>query len=303
MGGNTIALYDDLSSVQTTPSLLNQNMNNQLIFLFGDYFADINLIGFSYSRMFNKLGIVSLSVKAIDYGEFDLNDEFGNTNGTFIAHDEIMTLGISRKVSSSFFIGSNFNLLNSVYAYYNSILVSANISATYHNIDRYFTSTLLLKNIGRQIKSYTNVNEYLPFEIQFGLSKKLRYLPFQYHLVYENINNFYIDSPYKLGTQTDFETGLLEIKEEMIFKTFLRHIIIGGELNPFQKSLFLRGGFNFQRRFDMSLSSNPRFVGFSWGIGVRFSKFSIDYSRSSYHLSGMLNNFSFAADLNQFSKK
>ena len=89
----------------------------------------------------------------------------------------------------------------------------------------------------------------------------------------------------------------------MIFKTFLRHIIIGGELNPFQKSLFLRGGFNFQRRFDMSLSSNPRFVGFSWGIGVRFSKFSIDYSRSSYHLSGMLNNFSFAADLNQFSKK
>ncbi len=299
MGGNTIALYNDLPSIQTTPSLLNKDMHNQLVFLFGDYFADINLVGFSYARFFEQVGVVALSVKAVDYGEFELNDEFGNINGNFNAHDEIVTFSLSRRLSESLFLGTNVNFLNSVYASYNSMLVSTNISTTYHDYSKKFTSTLLLKNIGRQINRYTNTSENLPFEIQLGISKKLKYLPFQYHIVYENINDFYIDSPYKLASQTNFETGLLEVKEEMFLKTFLRHVIIGGELNPFRKSLFFRGGFNFQRRFDMSLLSNPGFVGFSWGIGFRFAKFSIDYSRSSYHLSGTPNNFSFAVDFNK----
>ena len=53
------------------------------------------------------------------------------------------------------------------------------------------------------------------------------------------MNKFDIKSPYKLMSQTDFETGELKIIEESVFKTVLRHIVIGGEFNPFRKSFFI----------------------------------------------------------------
>ena len=118
--------------------------------------------------------------------------------------------------------------------------------------------------------------------------------------MYNNINLFDIRSPYKLTTQTNFETGYLEVQEESIAKTFLRHLVIGGEFNPFRKSLFIRGGFNFQRRFDLLTVSRPAMVGFSWGIGFRVYKYHFDYSRSVYHLSGIPNNFSIATNLSTF---
>ena len=196
----------------------------------------------------------------------------------------------------------NFNLLNSNYDTYNSFALSSNISSTYFNLEKKFTATLLIKNLGRALNSYSSnsASERLPYEVQFGVSKELRYLPFRYHLTYNKINKFDIKSPYKLTTQTNIETGKLEIKKESIAKTALRHIIIGGELNPFRKSLFIRGGFNFQRRFDLTIINRPLMVGFSWGIGFRFYKYYFDYSRSSYHLSGTPNNFSIATNLSTF---
>ena len=75
MGGSLIAINDnDLSLAQTTPSLLNNKMNNELVFSFTDYFSDINVLAFSYAKEFNSLGVLSIGVKAINYGNFDLND-------------------------------------------------------------------------------------------------------------------------------------------------------------------------------------------------------------------------------------
>ena len=105
-----------------------------------------------------------------------------------------------------------------------------------------------------------------------------------------------------MAYQTNPQSGELELKQENIAKTFLRHIILGGELNLFRRSLFLRGGYNFQRRFDMSINSFPSFVGFSWGIGYNLQDFSFDFSRSSYHLSGIINNFSIAINLSTFGR-
>ena len=55
LGGSAIAVFDnDVSLSQTTPSLLNPLMHNELAFTFGDYFSDISLFSFSYARNFKK---------------------------------------------------------------------------------------------------------------------------------------------------------------------------------------------------------------------------------------------------------
>ena len=301
MGGNAIAVFDnDVSLSQTVPSLLNPEMHNELSFTFGDYFSDINLLSFSYVRDLRKIGVVGISLKAINYGAFERNDEAGYNQGEFSANDQVLTIGVGKKLNEKFTFGLNINLLNSVYDTYNSFALSSNVSSSYFHSEKRFTSTLLLKNIGRQLNAYSSEREKLPFEIQFALSKELKHLPFRYHLSYNNINQFDIKSPYKLTEQTNIETGGLEIKEETIAKTALRHIIIGGELNPFRKSLFIRVGFNFQRRFDMTTVTSPEMVGFSWGIGFKVSKYRFDHSRSSYHHSGTTNNFSIATNLSTF---
>jgi hypothetical protein len=301
LGGNAMAVFDnDVSLTQTTPSLLNPEMHNELSFSFGDYFSDINLLSFSYAYNFKDIGVIGVSLKAIAYGNFERNDPAGYSQGFFTANDQMLTFGIGKKVNERFFLGLNLNLLNANYDTYNSFALSSNISSTYFNKERSLSTTLLFKNIGRQLNAYSSERENLPFEVQFAISKELNHLPFRYHITYNSINNFDIRSPYKLKNQTNIETSLLEIKQESIAKTALRHLVIGGELNPFRKSLFIRGGFNFQRRFDLSTVYRPAMVGFSWGVGFRVSKYNFNYSRSSYHLSGVPNNFSIATNLSTF---
>ncbi len=298
MGGDVISIIDDdISLSQIAPSLLNKRMNNKMLFSFVDYFADINLLGFAYVKRLQDIAVFSIGVRAIDYGDFEYNDEAGNNLGSFKAGDQIITFGGSKILSNYFTLGTNFNVINSQYEIYRALVLYTNTSITY--CKESFTSTLLVKNFGRQLKSYTDIKEDLPLDIQFSLSKELQHLPFRYILTFHHLNKFNISSPYKLTSQTNFQTGELEIKDESIAKTFLRHMIIGGELNPFRKKIFFRGGLNFQRRFDMTLLTAPKLVGFSWGMGFSYARFRFDYSRSAYHLSGYLNSFSITSNLNQ----
>ena len=301
LGGYAIAIFDDdVGLSQTAPSLLNQDMHNEISFTYGDYFSDISLLSFSYANKYKNFGVIGVSLKAISYGVFDRNDANGNNNGTFSANDQLLTLGIGKQINGFWYLGLNLNLINSNYDTYSSSALSSNISATYNHEEKKITSTILIKNIGRQLTSYTSKIENFPYEIQAAISKELLHLPLRYHLTYNNINIFDIKSSYKLLNQTNILTGDVELKEESFGKTFLRHIIIGAELNPFRRNLFIRSGFNFQRRFDLSTITKPSLVGFSFGIGFRVSKYHFDYSRSSYHLAGTPNNFSIATNLSTF---
>ncbi len=97
----------------------------------------------------------------------------------------------------------NVSMLNSQYEIYHAVSVASNMSASYYDIGKQFTATLLFKHIGRQLISYTDEKELLPFDIQFGLSKKLKHLPFRYSLAIHNLHQFDIKSPYKLISQTN----------------------------------------------------------------------------------------------------
>lgn len=301
MGGEVISVVDnDLSLALVSPSLLNEGMDKQISFNFVDYVSDINFISFHFAKkMKNNLMIFS-GIDAVNYGVFNGVDEIGNVNSTFNASQQIATLGMSKYLGKDFTIGSNVRLLNSSLESYHSVVLSSNISTTYNNKERSFTSTLLLKNIGRPIKSYTSEKEELPFEIQLGLSKSLKHLPFRYSLVLHHLNIYDISNDYNLNTIYDPVTNQLIVKEETVAKKLLRHVILGAELNPFKKSLYLRAGFNFQRREDLKLTSSFNMSGFSFGLGFSIKKIQINYARSAYHSSSMINSFSIVTNLSNF---
>ena len=140
----------------------------------------------------------------------------------------------------------------------------------------------------------------MPFEIQFGLSKSLKHLPFKYSVVLHHLNKYDISNDFSLNTIYDPITNSVIVKNETVAKKLLRHVILGGELNPFKKSFYLRGGFNFQRREDLNLSSSFTMSGFSWGLGFSVKKVQINYARSSMHTSSIINSFSIVTNLSNF---
>ena len=301
MGGDVISIFDnDVSLANFTPSLLNEKMDKQIAFNFVDYLADINFISFHSAKKISENLMLFAGVDAINYGEFNGTDVVGNSTSNFNASQQIITLGSSKKLSDNFIFGANIKLLNSNLETYHAMTLSSNISTTYINQDSDFTSTFLIKNIGKPIINYTSEKEDLPFEVQLGVSKSLRHLPFRYSVVLHHLNQYDISDDYNLNTIYDPITNTLQIKDETVVKKMLRHVIIAGEFNPFRKSFYLRGGFNFQRREDLKLSSAFSMSGFSWGLGFSIKKVQINYSRSAFHTSSSLNSFSIVTNLSNF---
>ncbi len=301
MGGDVISIVDnDVSLAFQAPSLLNKEMNRQMSFNFVDYVSDINFISFHYAQKISNNLMIFSGLDAINYGEFIGSDATGNSTSLFTANQQIFTLGTAKQISDKFTLGTNIKLLNSQLESYHSLSLSSNVSTTYFNKENNLAATLLFKNMGKPIKSYTSNSENLPFEIQLGLSKSLQHLPFRYSLVLHHLNVYDISNDYNLNTIYDLTTNTIIIKKETVAKKMLRHVILGGELNPFRKSLYLRAGFNFQRREDLKLSSSFSMSGFSWGMGFSVKKIQINYSRSALHSSSVLNSFSLITNLSNF---
>lgn len=301
MGGELMAVYDnDVNLVSSNPALLNVKMNRQISFSFVDYFSDINAVSVNYATNSKKLGMIFFGAKALNYGSFPKTDETGVEVGEFTANEQIITAGISKILNERFTIGIDLNVINSRLEQYSSFALGSNLGLTYYHDEKDLCISLLAKDFGRQLEYYTKTKEKLPFQLKMGISKKLVHLPFRFSIVAHHLNKFDISNHYLEPTTTDPVSGDKVENKDSFGKKVLRHFIIGGELNPFKKSLFIRGGFNFQRRQDMMLVTRPAMVGFSWGLGFRVSKFHFNYSRATYHLASSTNIFNFSTNLSSF---
>ena len=86
---------------------------------------------------------------------------------------------------------------------------------------------------------------------------------------------------------------------EGIASLLMRHFIFGAEILP-EQHVTLRLGYNYQRQKELSVTDRPGLVGFSAGVGVKISKFNINYGIASYHLAATAHFFSLAANVSQF---
>jgi len=81
----------------------------------------------------------------------------------------------------------------------------------------------------------------------------------------------------------------------------MRHLIIGAEF-ALARNFYLRMGYNYQRRKELRVASRISTVGFSWGFGMRISKFHFSYARATYHLAGSPNIITITTNLSDFKK-
>ncbi len=308
MGGSFVAVNDgDITQALFNPSLINTQMDNNLALSFVDYFTDINYGFASYGKSFNKIGTYVGTIQYLNYGQFTYADETGQTFGNFTANELAANLGWGRALDSLFTIGANFKFIYSNLEDYKSYGLAVDVAGTYYNPKNRLTASLIFRNIGTQLKPYRSGNtENLPFEINFGLSQRLQYLPFRYSILLTNLQKW--DLTYFDANDPDNKIDPItsEIQQKSDFSEFaqkaMRHVVIGGEFVP-SKAFSVRFGYNYQRRQELGSYNKMAMVGFSWGIGLKISKFQIDYSRATYHLNGSPNYITIRTNLSDFSKR
>lgn len=307
LGGNIVSLYDnDLSIVNSNPANLNADMNNQVIMSFNAYFANIGQGYFAYSKTWKKIGSFYAGLQFVNYGDFLRTDEFGNINGTFSAGDYAFTVGYSRPFFDSLmYVGGALRMIGSQYAEYNSFGLSTDIGVSYVSRNKLTTVSAVFRNMGGTLDPYTDGNyEAAPFEIHLGVSQGFKHVPLKLFATFTNLQRpdlSYIDPLNRY--QADPLTGDTIDNKIGAGTVLIRHFVIGAELFPFKKHLFLRVAYNFLRAGEMRVDALNGAVGLSYGIGVKISHFSFSYSRSHYFVTESPNHFTLNIDLDGFFKK
>lgn len=305
MGGNQIAVKDDDPFLAfVNPSLLNEGMNDKLALTYAPYFADIGIGFASYTKDFDSLGTFNIGVQYIDYGSFTETDNSGNDIGEFSAGEYAFVIGYGIAVDSNFSIGANLKAIHSSFYDYRSTGMAVDLAATYFKKKSGFTMALLAKNIGTQLSSYYEggENESLPFEVQFGLSKRFKNVPLRLGIMFQHLQQW--DLTYDNPNEEE-PSGILggennqKRERDGFFENLGRHLIFNAEF-LISKNFNVRFGYNYLRRAELVIEEDLGTVGLSWGFGMRISKFHLSYGRSAFHQAGATNTFSVSTRLSDF---
>jgi hypothetical protein len=307
LGGSLISVRDDDAGLAYhNPGLLNSTMHHQLAFSHAFHLAGISHGYASYAHHAENWGLTwHGGVQYTSYGEFEERDEYGNQLGSFKAAEYAVTFGAARTVYDRLSLGANVKMISSQLAGFNSLGLSVDLGAVYFDTSRQVSIGFVMKNIGTQLTTYDgNEREPLPFEMQLGISKKLRYLPFRLSIIYHHLQrwNILYDDPNAEQPSLFFGDIQNERSDASIFfDNLARHFIFNGELLIGKKeNLRLRIGYNHLLRKELSVNNFSSFGGFAFGFGLKINRFRIDYGRTNYHIAGGLNQLTISTNLREF---
>ncbi|MBI9042514.1 type IX secretion system protein PorQ [Lutibacter sp.] len=298
LGGKTLTLLDDINQPNWNPSIISHTLNNQLAINYINYLADISLVSASYAYLVNRnIGTIHSNISYLNYGDFISADEEGNETGSFKAYDFSISIGYSYNFKNTdFYLGGNIKFINSVIENYSSFGMGADIGLLYYNEHKPYVVTLVVRNMGYQIKVYEEIREDLPLEISLGTSYKLENVPITWHFVLDNLQNWDIakSNPSNETTTIDGETSEEKIS---VLENGIRHFSLGAELFP-EKGFNLRFGYNFRRSKELFLTDKRTFAGFTAGFGIKLNKLKFNYAFSKYHPAANSSTFSLLVNLN-----
>ncbi|WP_339921450.1 type IX secretion system protein PorQ [uncultured Flavobacterium sp.] len=287
LGGKTITIYDDdVNQVNFNPSTINVEMDNHLALNYGSYYGEVTYGTASYAYTYDRhLQTFQMGVNYVNYGSFDGYDEAGEPTASFTGSEIALSAGYAYNIpNTTMHIGANAKLISSTLESYNSLGGAIDIGAIFIDERNDVNWGLVIRNIGTQFTTYSEVREKLPLEVIVGVSQELEHVPLRWHLTLENLQQWNIAFSNPVRAQSSLDGTSTEEKVSFV-NNALRHVIFGVELFP-QKSFNLRLGYNFRRAEELRILEQRNFSGVSLGFGLKFNKLKFNYSYSRYTLAG-----------------
>jgi hypothetical protein len=305
LGGVAILVKDDdVNLASANPALLNDKMSGSIAFNHNFHFAGISNGHIGFAKKIKSMNY-HVGFTYFSYGDFNASNEYDEVTGSFRASERAAVVGVSRQLNERINAGVNLRTIFSSLENYKSIGLASDIAINYNNDSKFFCATILVKNLGGELSSYTDKNLRAPLDIQIGFSKRLKHLPLRFSIFAHQLQQWNIryDNPNEVK-----ETDLFSATNEPSTFTknidnLFRHLIFNAELSIGKsENLKIRGGFNYFRRQELNLSSIRSMSGFSLGFGLKIKKFTIDYGIGYYHLAGAANHLSIFTNIDRFKK-
>jgi hypothetical protein len=305
LGGGIVSVRDDdVALAALNPASLNASMDGRLTLNHNLFLSDIQHGYVAYAQHLPKLGFtVQGAVQYMNYGDIKQADEFGNVTGQVRAGETALTIGAARPLSERLSLGLNLRFGVATLDLYQASVLAADAGLLYQDTARLFSAAIVLRNAGTQLATFNDLRENLPFDLQIGFSKRLRYLPFRLSVVAHHLHDWdirYDDPNAEDGNQSLFGEETSEKGSPFVDNLF-RHLIFNGEFLLGRNEGFrIRLGYNHLRKRELSVRDYRSLAGFSGGIGLKINRFRVDVGYAAYHLAGGVVHFGIGTNLKEF---
>ena len=195
LGGMQIAVKDDDPAfAAANPAALNPTMDGRLSFQHNFFLSDIQHGYVTYANDIPKIGFtVHGALQYIGYGDIPMTDEYGNKlGGNIKASETALTLGAARPLTDRLSMGLNLRFGFSTLDIYKSSALAADAGLMYADTAHGFSAALVLRNAGTQLSTYNGTREDMPFDLQIGISKRFRHLPFRFGIIAHHLHQWEI---------------------------------------------------------------------------------------------------------------
>lgn len=279
LGGENISiLEDDLGVALHNPALLSTVSNRTITLSYLSYMAGVNAGSAAYAFTNKERLTWAVTGEFVGYGKMNQTDEQGTILGTFSAKDVLLGGLFCYDFSTRWSGGVRLDFIYAHYEQFTALAMGVNLGLNYFHEEKDISVSLQAAHIGAELKTFDNEREKQPFDLTFGVSKGLHFIPVRLSLTMRHL------------TDWSSSTG----QKDSAGKKILNHLLIGIDIKPIQ-SFYVALGYNFQRADELSLEGNSRWAGMSCGAGLQLKRVKFGAAYAKYHptSSSLLFNLSY----------
>lgn len=293
---------DDVNFGRWNPALINPQMHGNMSLSLTTLTGGVLFGEGVYSHTFSKAGSFLAGIKYVNYGDFQQANPQAQVLGSFTASDLAVQVGYGYVLDSNWQFGASLKLINSAYANYTSWGLATDLAAVYQIPRKRLALTVVLRNAGVQLASYNGTRESLPLELNVGLSTRFEHVPLRLNLMFDNLQQWDLTYNDPNNVTRDPITGEVVVVEETWINNFMRHVVLAAEIAP-SKNFNIQLGYHFRRGFEMAVPTRRSSAGLTFGIGLRISKFRINYANTNMNVAGRMHHFGITTALDNFKKR
>ncbi len=275
LGGNHVSLDQGSTSLFTVnPAYLSQTSHKVLSVSYLNHLSDIYLATTDFSYHLDNIGTVATGIRFVNYGDFTRTDSDGQEHGSFSSYDFSWSTAIARPVFDLMQGGLGIQVISSRYDTFQSTAIALFGGLHYSFNNDYTHAGISFWNLGLQLTKFDETGEDLPFTITAGITHRLQHLPLRFNLALHSLNRW--------------ELPVFDDEEDPGFTGHLfRHARMGLEI-LFSENVNLRIGYDRLKNEELKTDRRIDLSGAGIGLGIGFSDFKFDVSRTSYSETGGL---------------
>ncbi len=293
LGGVNVSLVDDdITVVDQNPALMGAEMSGMIALNYMHYLGGSNFAGVRYGHSAGERGAWSAAIQYFGYGSMKEAGPDGIVTGTFSPKDVCFGGVYSHDITGRLRGGIALKGIYSGYADYSAFALATDLGINYYDPDRDLSLSVVVANLGGQVKRFHESYDRLPVDIRLGWSQTFGGFPVRFSITAWNLTKWKL--PYvETGDGTSTDTP--EVKDSFGSNLF-RHLVFGLDLVSSPHN-YISLGYKNKTRTDMATYSRSFLSGLSLGAGLNVKSLKLALAFAQPHKGGTTLMFNISYNL------